>query len=111
MAFVKGEQPKGSKPFKKGETGNPNGRPRKLPDLDKLMAEVLGEEKNGMTAGEAILKAMLAKATRGDVRAAQLLLDRGYGRAKDYLDITTDGERLTDGRPVIIMPNGDPIEL
>ena len=32
--------------FKKGQTGNPNGRPRKLPELDKLLADVLGEEKD-----------------------------------------------------------------
>ena len=55
--------------FKKGQTGNPNGRPRKLPELDKLLADVLGEEKDGITAGEAILKALRAKASKGDVRA------------------------------------------
>lgn len=72
--------------FKKGQTGNPNGRPRKLPALDKLMADVLGEEKDGITAGEAILKALRAKATKGDVRAAEVLLDRAYGKAKQTMD-------------------------
>ena len=57
--------------FKKGQTGNPNGRPRKLPELDKLLADVLGEEKDGVTAGEAILKAIRARAAKGDVRAAE----------------------------------------
>ena len=72
--------------FKKGQTGNPNGRPRKLPQLDKLLADVLGEEKDGITAGEAILKALRAKATKGDVRAAEVLLDRAYGKAKQTMD-------------------------
>ena len=72
--------------FKKGQTGNPNGRPRKLPELDKLLADVLGEEKDGITAGEAILKALRAKATKGDVRAAEVLLDRAYGKAKQTMD-------------------------
>lgn len=64
----------------KGETTNPNGRPKKLPDLQKLLAEVLGEEKDGRTAAQAILMALRAKAAKGDVRAAQVLLERGYGK-------------------------------
>ena len=36
--------------FKPGQSGNPNGRPKKLPELDKLLADVLGEEKDGLTA-------------------------------------------------------------
>jgi len=72
--------------FKKGQTGNPNGRPRKLPELDKLLAEVMGEEKDGLSAAEAILKALRAKATKGDIRAAEVLLDRAYGKAKQTID-------------------------
>ena len=77
---------KNLKSYKKGQSGNPNGRPRKLPELDKLLADVLGEEKDGITAGEAILKALRAKATKGDVRAAEVLLDRAYGKAKQTMD-------------------------
>jgi hypothetical protein len=77
MAF-----PHDGKKMKKGETLNPNGRPKKLPELDKLLADVLGEEKDGITAGEVILKALRAKAAKGDVRAAEVLLDRAYGKAK-----------------------------
>lgn len=75
---------------------NGGGRPRKLPALDKLMADVLGEEKDGITAGEAILKALRAKATKGDVRAAEVLLDRGYGKAKQYIDNTHDFKNRPD---------------
>jgi hypothetical protein len=71
------------KPFKPGETGNPKGRPKKLPELDKLLADVLGEEKDGTSAAEAILKALRAKATKGDVRAAELILNRAYGKPKE----------------------------
>ena len=74
--------------FKKGQTGNPNGRPKKLPQLDKLMAEVMGEEQNGMSAAKAILAKLRQKATAGDVRAAEILLDRAYGKAKQELNIT-----------------------
>jgi hypothetical protein len=84
--------------FKKGQTGNPNGRPRKLPELDKLLADVLGEEKDGITAGEAILKALRAKATKGDVRAAEVLLDRAYGKAKQ-----TTETNITTTEPLVII--------
>ena len=87
-----------SKPFKKGQSGNPNGRPRKLPELDKLLADVLGEEKDGITAGEAILKALRAKATKGDVRAAEVLLDRAYGKAKQ-----TTETNITTTEPLVII--------
>lgn len=76
-----------NKPFKKGQSGNPNGRPKKLPELDKLLADVLGEEKDGLTAAEAILKALRMKAAKGDIRAAEVLLERAYGKAKQTMDI------------------------
>lgn len=77
----------GNKPFKKGKSGNPNGRPKKLPELDKLLADVLGEEKDGKTAAQAILMALRAKAAKGDVRAAELLLDRGWGKVAQTINL------------------------
>lgn len=74
--------------MKKGETLNPNGRPKKLPELDKLLADVLGEEKDGVTAAEDILKALRMKAEKGDVRAIEVMLDRAYGKARQHT--TTD---------------------
>jgi hypothetical protein len=69
------------KPFKKGkdERRNLKGAPPKLPELDALMAEVLGEENNGKSAALEILAAIRTKAKKGDVRAAESLLNRGYG--------------------------------
>ncbi|NBU34916.1 hypothetical protein EBS40_09925 [bacterium] len=52
---------------------NGGGRPKKLPPIDILMAEVLGEEKDGITAAQAILNMLRGKAAKGDIRAAQLL--------------------------------------
>lgn len=80
--------------FKKGRSGNPKGRPPKLPALDALLAEVLGEEKDGLTAAGAILRAIRLKATRGDVRAAEVLLDRAWGKPKQSIDHTSDGKAL-----------------
>jgi hypothetical protein len=36
---------KNLKPFIKGQISNPNGRPKKLPALDLIMANVMGQEK------------------------------------------------------------------
>ena len=74
------------KPFPKGNNANPNGRPKKLPEIDALMAIVMGEDKDGITAAEAILKALRSKAAKGDIRAAEVLLDRAYGKAKQTLE-------------------------
>jgi Family of unknown function (DUF5681) len=83
--------------FKKGQSGNPNGRPKKLPKLDELLADILGEEKDGISAAEAIMKALRAKATKGDIRAAEVLLDRAYGKPKQTTELTGS--------------NGDPVQI
>lgn len=83
-------------PAKKGEVRNPKGKPCKLPELDKLLADVLGEEKDGITAGEVILKALRAKAAKGDVRAAEVLLDRAYGKSKQTMDVSVSKKNLPE---------------
>ena len=93
MPFVKGVTPKGAKPFKKGNPGGP-GRP-KLPDLKEAMARALGGDEAGRNHLERILTALRHKAEAGDVRAAELLLNRGYGMAKQNIDVTTAGQPIT----------------
>lgn len=107
----KATNPQNLKPYKKGQSGNPKGRPKKIPELDKLLAEVLGEKKDGIEAAQAILMALRAKATKGDVRAAEVLLDRAYGKPKQQTDITTNGESLNKEDAKIILSNGTVIEL
>ena len=80
--------------FKKGKSGNPKGRPPKLPGLDKLLDEVLGEEKEGKTAAYAILAALRSRATKGDVQAAKVLFEYGYGKPKQSVDVTSSGAPL-----------------
>lgn len=90
-------------PWKKGQTGNPKGRPPKLPRLDELLATVMTEERNGLSAAEAVLRSLLAKATKGDVRAAELLLDRTFGKLRTDVDVTSGGSAIT---PPIIWSDG-----
>lgn len=66
---------------KRPEAINRNGAPRKLPDLDKILADVLGKEDKGRTAAEMIIEALKSKAYKGDVRAAEVLMDRAYGKS------------------------------
>ena len=99
------------KPFQKGDPRiNRKGRPKKLPKLDELLADVLGANDNGKTQAQRILEALRTKARNGDVKAAQLLLDRGYGKVKENIDITTNDESLNN-KPVIeikiIKPDGE----
>ena len=97
---------KDAKPFQKGQSGNPNGRPKKLPELDKLLADVLGEEKEGIAAAEAILKKLRQMAVSGNLRAAEILLDRAYGKPKQSTDMTVIVEKQK-----YTLPDGTVIEM
>jgi len=63
------------------------GRKKSLPALDLLIAEVLSDEQNGMSAAEAILKVMRQKAIKGDLKAAEMLLNRAYGKPKESIEV------------------------
>lgn len=87
MPFPKGQQPKGSTPFKPGQTGNPNGRPKKLPNLEKLLANVLGKEDDGgITEAEKILTKLSDQAKNGNVRASEIIMDRAWGKPKQFVE-------------------------
>jgi len=92
MPFKKGEIPVGATPFEKGVTGNPNGRPKKLPKLDVLLVEVLGNEDDDDSEAKKILLSLLKEAKSGNTKAAEILLDRAYGKSLQSLDLTTKGE-------------------
>lgn len=80
--------------YKPGQSGNPAGRPKKLPALDEILANVLGQTKevNGeqITAAEAIVRKLFQQAASGSIQAAKLLLERGYGLSKQTIDIKGD---------------------
>ena len=97
---------KKAKPFVKNDPRiNKKGRPPKLPHLEELLANVLGQEKDGITAAEAILMALRSKATRGDVRAAEVLLERAFGKVKQDIGIgNIDGKALHITRETIGKP-------
>jgi len=80
------------------------GRKKNLPHLHELLEDVLGDEKDGVIAAAAILMKLRHMAISGNVRAAEILLDKYWGKAKQFIEITGK-----DGGPVIelIMPKGE----
>jgi hypothetical protein len=83
------------KHFPKGKSGNPKGRP-KMPDVKDALARVLAEEKDGLTALDVVFRALRMKATRGDVRAAEVLLDRAFGKSRQSVDVNVDLSQMSD---------------
>jgi hypothetical protein len=79
------------KPFTKNDKRiNRRGRPKRLPELDWLLAELMTEEMNGKMTAEWILISLRRRCFKGDVRACELLLDRSWGKQ------TTKGEMTLD---------------
>ena len=91
-------------PFKKGDARiNRKGRPLKIRNLDELLRDVLDEDMNGRQAMELVLIALRKKAMAGDTRAAELLMDKRYGKLKTLseIDLTsqlsdTDIDKICD---------------
>ena len=78
------------------ENINRKGRPKKLPAIEELLAEVLGTDGKNQSEAEKILIAIKERALRGDVRAAEILLDRSYGKPQIRIDHTNNGNSFTN---------------
>lgn len=72
--------------FKKGQSGNPKGGPKKLPDLNQVLAEVLGIDETGKDGTTRIIQRLRKMAEDGNARAAELLLNRAYGMPKQTVE-------------------------
>jgi pantothenate kinase len=73
-------------PFKKGQDHRRNidGRPKALPNLtEKLVLHL------GATGIDDLIQKLHELAMSGNVKAIEMLLDRGYGKAKETIDLST----------------------
>ena len=64
--------------FKPGQSGNPNGRPRK-PTFTEVCREYLGDaydSKSDTTRMQMLVRTLFANALEGDTKAAKLILER-----------------------------------
>lgn len=79
--------PENLKPFEKGIDSRRNlkGRP-KMPDLHEVMAEILSEEKDEKTGLQRIVDKLQDLAEKGNIKAAEVLLSRGYGLPKQQIE-------------------------
>lgn len=68
------------KSWKKGQSGNPHGRPRKVPALDTLLSNIPEAD------WQKVIDKIKNKAKTGNMRAAEVLLDRAYGKPKQSMD-------------------------
>jgi hypothetical protein len=93
--------------FKKGQSGNPKGRRKGTQNLATDLAEELGErirvregDREYWTSKQrAILKALLARASKGDVRAISLLFSIAKAVKSDAA--ATADEPMTDSEQEI----------
>lgn len=78
--------------FQPGQSGNPGGRPKKARPIIELARRYDTE------AIELLAEAMRSKAAPWAVRvhAAEVILERGHGKAPQVIQIADDTEALTD---------------
>ena len=87
--------------FKKGQSGNPKGRPRSAVFSDALRA-VLAEAPPGehgpdvRTYADAIARALINKAIAGDVAAAKEVCDRTEGKPRQAVALTHDKRAMLE---------------
>ena len=78
------------KPFPKGVSGNPKGRPKSITLSEAYrhqLAQPVPKDREGRTYAEVIAALMCQRATQGDVAAAKEIADRVEGKARQALDV------------------------
>jgi hypothetical protein len=95
-----------NKPFKKGQSGNPNGRPKGRKNrstIARYWLEVNQKLKNPLTGTDEEMSqedlmtlALIKKAREGDVSAYRALMDSGYGAPVQVVEQTNTNVDLSD---------------
>ena len=102
-----GKPPKKNQ-FKKGQSGNPKGRPKQSRSHSVLMEEELGQQikvKEGnktitMSKSEAVVKQLINKGIKGDLRAVKIVLDHLQDiepESKVAQSISANDRKIIDG--------------
>lgn len=77
--------------FKKGKSGNPNGRPKKGFAIADILESLGDTAYNGdKTMKEAILEKVYENALAGDLNSAKFIADRTEGTALQKMSVTTN---------------------
>ena len=83
------------KPFKKGYDERRNTKGPGPKTIERMI------EEGGYEMSE-VITMLHAKATKGDVRAAEVLLSYTFAKPKQSVDVTTDGEKISNMPNIII---------
>jgi Family of unknown function (DUF5681) len=88
----RGPSPDVGKPYqwKKGQSGNPSGRPKSKTLSDAYrnkLEELVPNDPEGRTWAEIIAEAQVRDAVRGNVQAAREIADRTEGRARQAIEL------------------------
>lgn len=78
--------------WKKGQSGNPNGRPKKGDCLlDCIKIELKKKSLNGLTKEENIVGLLVTMAERGSIKAIELLMSYIIAKPTQGVDLNTRG--------------------
>ena len=88
-------------PFVPGQSGNPKGKPKGARSLTTILRELLETEveaevegqKTRITFQESIIRKLLQKANKGEIKAITEILDRVEGKAKQELTMNVEQTR------------------
>jgi hypothetical protein len=75
------------KPFQKGQSGNPAGRPKAITLSEAIRAQLAQKYGADSTYAEEIARVLCAEAARGNVTAAREIADRTEGKPKQAIDV------------------------
>ena len=91
-------------PFKKGQSGNPNGRPKgvlnsktileRFLSIEKKMQNPLNNTIENLSIAELLTLKQIANAMNGDLSAYKEIIDRLEGKSQSKVDVTTDGKEI-----------------
>jgi hypothetical protein len=76
------------KPFKPGQSGNPGGRPKRLP-ITEIYERILNDPRNCQRIETAILKLLLS-GQMSSVLMLKQMADRMEGKVTDQMDLNVD---------------------
>ena len=102
--------------WNKGESGNPNGRPKgsknrstiakKWLEVNQSLKNPLTGEQETMSQEDLMTLALIKKARDGDVAAYKALMDSGYGSPLQQIDQSIE-QSITGIEVTIVRPDAD----
>lgn len=79
-------------PFKEGESGNPNGRPKSDKQFRDALTLAIKRTDGDKSKLDRVADALIDKALTGDVPAINAIADRLDGKANQAVEVTHAGE-------------------